>query len=157
MLRTGWRGRFALQALLLEEFSRHGASVEFVRSVKGETPEQQLLLHLQGMIAEYERSMIMERSRRGKRHKARQGRVNVLCGAPYGYHYHRITEHSDAHYEINPREAAIVKQVYLWYTEENDSIAGIVRKLNDNEVPTKRGNARWERTTVWGNVKESRV
>lgn len=145
--------KFALQALLLEEFSRHGANIEFVRSVRGETPEEQLLLQMQGMIAEYERSMIIERSRRGKRHKAKQGRVNVLCGAPYGYHYHRVTDQSDAYYEINPQEAATVRQVYTWYTEENDSIANIVRKLNADKVPTKSGNARWERTTVWGMLK----
>ena len=145
--------KYALQVLLLEEFSRNGANVEFVRSVKGETPEEQLLLHFQGMIAEYERSMIVERSRRGKRYKAKQGRVNVLCGAPYGYEYHRVSEHGDARYEINPREAAVVKQVYGWYTQQAESIAGIVRKLNDHEVPTKSGKARWERTTVWGMLK----
>jgi site-specific DNA recombinase len=145
--------KFALQALLLEEFSRHGVNIEFVRSVKGETPEEQLLLQMQGMIAEYERSMIIERCRRGKRHKAKQGRVNALCGAPYGYHYHRVTDQSDAYYEINPREAVIVRQVYAWYAEENDSIAKIVRKLNASNVPTRSGNARWERTTVWGMLK----
>jgi len=145
--------KYALQVLLLEEFSRNGASVEFVRSVKGETPEERLLLQFQGMIAEYERSMIVERSRRGKRHKARQGRVNVLCGAPYGYDYQKVSEHGDARYEILAREAAVVRQVYQWYTEEAETIAGIVRKLNDNEVPTKTGRARWERTTVWGMLK----
>ena len=145
--------KYALQVLLLEEFARNGASVEFVRSVKGETPEERLLLHFQGMIAEYERSMIVERSRRGKRYKAKQGRVNVLCGAPYGYNYQRVGDHEDARYEINPREAAVVKQVYEWYTEKEETIAGIVRKLNANEVPTRSGKARWERTTVWGMLK----
>ncbi len=138
---------------MLEEFSRNGVSIEFIRSVKGETPEEQLLLQFQGMIAEYERSMIVERSRRGKRYKARQGKVNVLCGAPYGFDYHKVGEHGDARYEINPREAAIVKQVYAWYTENGESMADIVRKLNATEVPTRSGNTRWERTTVWGMLK----
>jgi len=129
--------KYALQVLLLEEFSRNGVSVEFVRSVKGETPEEQLLLQFQGMIAEYERSMIVERSRRGKRHKARQGKVNVLCGAPYGFDYHKVGEHGDARYETNPREAAVVRQIYAWYTEEGQSMAEIVRRLNANEVPRK--------------------
>ena len=145
--------KYALQVLLLEEFSRNGASVEFVRAVKGETPEEQLLLHFQGMIAEYERSMIVERSRRGKRHKARQGRVNVLGGAPYGFDYHRVGDHADARYEINPRQASVVRQVFAWYTEDGQTIAGIVRKLNESGVPTGRGGARWERTTVWGMLK----
>jgi hypothetical protein len=47
---------------------------------------------MQGMIAEYERAKIMERSRRGKRHAARCGSINVLCGAPYGYRY--ISKHA---------------------------------------------------------------
>lgn len=138
---------------MLEEFARNGASIEFVRSVKGETPEEQLLLHFQGMIAEYERSMIMERTRRGKRHKAKQGRVNVLSGAPYGFDYQKVSEHGDARYEINPGEAAVVKQIYVWYTDEAETIAGIVSKLNAGGVPTRSGNARWERTTVWGILK----
>jgi site-specific DNA recombinase len=145
--------KYALQVFLLEEFSRNGTSVEFVRSVKGETPEEQLLLQFQGMIAEYERSMIVERSRRGKRHKARQGKVNVLSGAPYGFDYHKVGEHGDARYEINAQQAAVVKQVYAWYTENGESMAGIVRKLNASDVPTRSGNTRWESTTVWGMLK----
>ena len=44
------------------------------------------------MIAEYERAQILERSRRGKRHRAKQGEVSVLSGAPYGYRYLRKTD-----------------------------------------------------------------
>jgi site-specific DNA recombinase len=39
------------------------------------------------MIAEYERAQILERSRRGKRHRAQEGSISVLSGAPYGYRY----------------------------------------------------------------------
>jgi site-specific DNA recombinase len=45
------------------------------------------LIQVQGVIAKYERAKIMERSRRGKLHKARAGSVNVLSNAPYGYRY----------------------------------------------------------------------
>ena len=47
---------------------------------------------MQGMIAEYERAKIMERSRRGKRYAAWRGSVNVLSGAPYGYRYVSVKE-----------------------------------------------------------------
>ena len=60
--------RYAYQILLLEEFNRCGVEVIFVNSVEANTPEEQLLLQFQGMIAEYERAQIAERSRRGKRH-----------------------------------------------------------------------------------------
>jgi site-specific DNA recombinase len=53
----------------------------------GQTPEDELLVQVQGMVAEYERAKILERSRRGKRHAAHSGAVSVLSGAPYGYQY----------------------------------------------------------------------
>ena len=47
-----------------------------------------LLLQFQGMIAEYERAQNLGTiPRRGKRHRALQGVINVLSGAPYGYRY----------------------------------------------------------------------
>ena len=49
----------------------------------------------QGMIAEYERAQIAERTRRGKVHRARQGSQAVLSGAPLGYRYVRKSEHTD--------------------------------------------------------------
>ena len=70
---------------LAEELSRCGVELVFLQAPSGTTPEAQLLVQFQGMIAEYERAQIAERSRRGKRHRARQGSSNVLSGAPYGY------------------------------------------------------------------------
>ncbi len=75
--------KYAHQALLIEELSRQGVNVIFIKSVQGTSPEEQLLVQFQGMIAEYERAQIMERSRRGKLYKARNGDVSVLSGAPY--------------------------------------------------------------------------
>jgi site-specific DNA recombinase len=102
------------------------------------------------MIAEYERAQILERSRRGKRHRAKQGEVNVLSGAPYGYRYARKTEESAAYYEIIEAEAAVVRQVYETYTVEGLSIGAIARQLNEQGVPTRKRSTRWERSTVWG-------
>ena len=73
--------------LLVDEFRRAGVEVMFLNRALGQSPEDDLLLQVQGMIAEYERAKIIERHRRGKRHAARGGAVNVLRGAPYGYRY----------------------------------------------------------------------
>jgi site-specific DNA recombinase len=78
---------YAHQVLLLDEFVRAGVEVVFLNREVGQTPEDQLLLQVQGMIAEYERAKILERSRRGKRHGAQMGSVSVLSCAPYGYRY----------------------------------------------------------------------
>jgi site-specific DNA recombinase len=140
---------YAYQVVLLDELRSNGTEVLFVNSPKAETPEEALLLQFQGMIAEYERAMIKERSRRGKRHKARSGIVNVLGGAPFGYNYIRKTELANARYEINPQEASVVQKLYRLYTENMKSIGEITRNLNQEGIPTRKGGSRWERSTVW--------
>jgi site-specific DNA recombinase len=62
--------KYAYQMVLAEEFARCGVSLVFLKSPVGDTPENQLLVQFQGMIAEYERAQISERTRRinGTRH-----------------------------------------------------------------------------------------
>lgn len=59
------------------------------------------------MIVEYERARILERSRRNKRHRAKQSDIGVLSGAPYGYRYVRKRETSAAGYEVIAPEAQL--------------------------------------------------
>ena len=140
---------YAYQVVLLEEFASHGTEVLFVNSPKADTPEQALLLQFQGMIAEYERALIKERSRRGKRSKAKAGIVNVLGGAPYGYKYIRKTNESIACYEIVEEEALVVGEIYKLYTEEFLSLRAIAKELSERKIKTRKGNECWERTSVW--------
>ncbi len=141
--------KYAYQVLLIEEFARQGVEVIFIKSPQAQTPEEHLLLQFQGMIAEYERAQIAERTRRGKRHRAKSGSVNVLSGAPYGYRYIKKTENTEAYYEIIPREAEVVQQVFGLYTETGLSINQIARCLNDQQITTRTGRSRWCRSTVW--------
>ena len=142
--------KYAYQVLLAEEFSRTGVELVFLQSPSGSTPEDQLLVQFQGMIAEYERAQIAERSRRGKRHRAQQGSINVLCGAPYGYRYVKKSDTSAAYYQVVEAEAEMVRTVFDWYTRTGFSIGAITRELNQRRIPTRSGNGRWERSTVWG-------
>ena len=141
--------KYAYQVLLIEELARHGVQVVFIKSPKSDSPEDQLLLQFQGMIAEYERAQILERSRRGKLHRARQGEVSVLSGAPYGYRYVRKSEERAGYYEVIEAEAQVVRQAYALYTLAGLSIGGVTRRLNELGVPTKKQGAQWERSTVW--------
>src|SRR5215831_7866085 len=107
--------KYAWQVLLVEELQRSGVDLVFLNRTIGISPEEDLLLQMQGMIAEYERAKIMERSRRGKRYAARRGSVNVLAAAPYGYRY--IGKHAgggQAQYQVVLEEARIVKQMFEW-------------------------------------------
>jgi len=57
--------KYAYQALLMEELGSYGVQVVFLNHAIGTTPEESLLLQMQGMISEYERAKIAERNRRG--------------------------------------------------------------------------------------------
>src|ERR1035437_7501659 len=126
--------KYAYQILLMEELARNGVETLFVKAPQGSSAEDQLLVQFQGMIAEYERAQILERSRRGKRHRAEQGEISVLSGAPYGYRYVRKTDDSAAYYEIIEEEATIVRMVYERYTVGGLSIGAITRLLNERGI-----------------------
>jgi len=141
---------YAYQVLLLEEFARHGAAVEFLKSPPADTPEQRLLLQFQGMIAEYERAQIAERTRRGKRHRAKAGVVNVLSSiAPYGYRYVKKTETTQGYYEIVENEAEVVRRVFQLYTVEGLGMRAIAKILNTQRVPTRSRKSPWWASTLW--------
>jgi site-specific DNA recombinase len=142
--------KYAYQVLLSEELSRCGVELIFLKAPAGATPEDQLLVQFQGMIAEYERAQIAERCRRGKKHMAQQGGVNVLSGAPYGYRYVRKSDTSGAFYEVMDAEARVVRMVFEMYTQQRLSINAIARLLNERQIATRTGKGRWERSTVWG-------
>src|SRR6266566_1569228 len=138
--------RYAHQILLIEELARAGVETLFVRAPRGSSPEDELLVQFQGMIAEYERAQILERSRRGKRHRARSGEVSVLSGAPFGYRYIRKSDEAPAAYAVSETEARVVRQVYESYTVAGWSIGAITRWLNEHGVATRKPGTRWERS-----------
>src|SRR6202023_1278711 len=141
--------KYAYQVLLIEELARHGVETRFVKAPQSATAEDQLLVQFQGMIAQYDRAQILERSRRGKRYRARSGEVSVLSGAPYGYRYIRKTDETLASYRVIDVEARVVRRVYEMYTVDGLSMGEIARRLNAEGVATRKQSARWERSVVW--------
>jgi len=146
--------KYAYQVLLVDEWQRAGIEVVFLNRELGGSPEDELLLQVQGVIAEYERAKIMERSRRGKRHKAQVGAVSVLAGAPYGYRYVTVAEGGgQARYEICEQEAQVVRQVFTWVGRQRLSIGEAARRLGSAGVRTRSGKTWWDRTSVWDMLK----
>jgi site-specific DNA recombinase len=142
--------KYAYQVLLLDELQRAGVVVVFLNRALGRTPEDDLLLQVQGMVAEYERAKILERSRRGKRHAAQRGAVAVLSGAPYGYRYIGKAEGGgEARYEIVLEEARVVRQVFAWIGRERLTIGEVCRRLGAAGERTRTGKVVWDRSTVW--------
>src|SRR3954454_3029565 len=133
--------RYAYQVLLIDEFRRARVEVVFLNRSIGLSPEDDLLLQVQGMVPEYERAKILERSRRGKRHAARQGAVSVLSGAPYGYRYVGKRDGGGvARYEILEDEARIVRRIFAWIGRERVSIGETCRRLQQEGIRTRRAS-----------------
>jgi site-specific DNA recombinase len=141
----------AYQVLLLEELHRAGVAVTFLNQPVGDTPEAQLLLQVQGMVAEYERAQILERSRRGKLHAARHGAVTVLGAAPYGYRYVPTrASGGPAAYEIVLEQARVVRQIFTWVGQDRLSLREVCRRLQNQGIRTATGHSWWDRSTLWG-------
>ena len=142
--------RYAYQVLLLEELARQGVEVVFAKDPdRGGSPEDELLRQFQGMIAEYERAQIAERTRRGKLHRARGGSVAVMSGAPYGYRHVKRSERMEGFWEIDETQAQIVREVFDRYVAEGVSIGELARWLTDRGIPTRTGKQVWDRSTIW--------
>jgi site-specific DNA recombinase len=140
--------KHAHQLILIEEFKKLGVEVCFANRSISETPEDQLLLQIQGVISEFEREKIIERNRRGKLHKAKAGKINVLSGAPYGYVYIRKAENMDARYEIHPEEAAVVKEIFSLFILKRMSINAIARQFTSEGLITKSGQHHWSPSVI---------
>jgi site-specific DNA recombinase len=148
--------RHVHQMVLVEELQACGVEVVFLNRPLGTTPEDQLLLQVQGMIGEYERAKLLERTRRGRLHAARCGRVSVLGQAPFGYRYlDKQTGHGVAAYEIIEEEAEIVREIFAWVGLEGCSLREVGRRLERLGVRTRHGLNRWNQATVLGMLRNS--
>src|SRR5918997_2030639 len=142
--------RYAYQVLLVDELQRAGVEIVFLNRPIGISAEDDLLLQVQGMVAEYERAKILERSRRGKRHAALAGSVDVFSTAPYGYRYVGKQDGGGAaRFEIAEDQAQGVRQIFDWVGRDRLSIGEVCRRLYRQRCPTCRDKPAWERATVW--------
>lgn len=139
--------RYAYQVLLLEELKRTGIEVCFCERPISDSPDDQLLLQIQGAIAEYERGKILERCRRGRLHRARRGELAPPV-TPYGYSYSARKYGGDGKIRIDEDEAALVRQVFAWYLAKGGSVYRVRQKLDASSWTPRRGGRNWQAGTV---------
>lgn len=147
--------KYAYQAILMDEFNENGVKIHFQSTPDPITATDHLLIQMQGMFAEYERAQITERTRRGKKHKAKNGSVSVLSIAPYGYRYIKGLDNTSAYFEINKREASIVKTIFDLYVKKRLSMEKIRLYLAEYKVRSPKGNLEWSRSSINNILKNS--
>jgi site-specific DNA recombinase len=143
--------KYASQGLRVDECHRAGVAGVCLNRALGRSPEDDLLLQVQGMMAEYERAKIIARHRRGKRQAARAGKVNGLGGAPYGYRsIAKQAGGGQARYEVLPEEARVVCQVFDWVGRARVTSGEGGRRLTQAGERPRTGRTVWERSVVGG-------
>src|SRR5262244_2160108 len=140
---------YAHQWLLIEEFTKMHTQVIFLHNPFGDSPQGQLLTQMQGMIAEYERAQIVERTRRGRLEKARRGEYMPWAYRCYGYRYLPKRHGCAPQVMIEPGEADVVRRIYRLLVEEHLRCRQITKRLNASHTPTPSGrNQVWHPATV---------
>lgn len=139
--------KYAYQVLILEELKRASVEVRFCERPITDSPDDQLLLQIQGAIAEYERTKILERSRRGRIHRARMGEI-APSRPPYGYYRMAKRHGGDGRIQVHEEEAILVRDIFAWYEEEGMSLYRLIQRLNASPWKTRAGRSEWAPTTV---------
>ena len=139
--------KYAYQVLLLEEFQKAGCAVAFVHRPLTDDPHDQLLLQIQGAVAEYERAVLRERFRRGKLQKARAGQW-VTSKAPFGYRYIPKRDGVPGHLEVDAAEAEVVRLLFGWLLDDRLSIRQMLKRLAAGPWRPRSGNRHWSSCVV---------
>jgi site-specific DNA recombinase len=138
------------QMVLLEEFEYHGCQVSFLDRPMSQDPHDQLLLQIRGAVAEYERTLIAERMRRGRQSKYRAGMLLPWSKAPYGYQVNPDHPRDPSGVQIQKAEAAVVREMFAFYLEEDTSLYRLIQHLHKLMIPSPQGEVYWNAATVRG-------
>jgi site-specific DNA recombinase len=140
--------KYLHQVLLIEELESHGVSVVFVERPMSADPHDQLLLQIRGAVAEYERTLITERMRRGKLAKLRAGLLLAWTRGHFGYRVDPERPRDPAGVCLDSAEGVVIQQLFTWYLEEGATLYTVGKHLEQAEVVTPRGCAYWTGCTV---------
>ena len=138
------------QMVLLEEFEQHGCQVEFLDRPMSQDPHDQLLLQIRGAVAEYERTLITERMRRGRLTKLRAGMLLPWTRAPYGYRPHPDRPRDPGGVTLERAEATIVAEIFAHYLEPGVGLYQVARTLREAKIPSPTGKSVWGIATLRG-------
>jgi site-specific DNA recombinase len=136
--------------VLLEELERAGCEVAFLDRPMGRDPQDQLLLQIRGAVAEYERTLITERMRRGRQAKLRAGCLLPWTRPPYGYRLDPDRPRDPAGVTVEAAEAAVVRELFAGYVEDHASLFSLAKHLHALGIPSPTGRPRWSPTTLRG-------
>lgn len=143
--------------VIKRDLEKNGVRVIFRKIPSESSPTQNLLVNILGSFAEFERELILDRTRRGRRHKVETRQQFLGCIPPYGYRYIPMdgTDHPGT-LTINPEEAVIVRRMFDWVDRDGHSMRAVCRRLTKEGVPPRKGGKAWGKSSV-GRILRSTV
>ena len=131
------------QMVILEELERHGISVVFIDRPPSDDPHEQLVVQIRGAVAEYERTLIADRMRRGRLAKLRAGRLLPWTNAPYGYRGHPERPRDPALVEVDEAAAAVVRELFQTYADGEATLHALAVRLTARGIASPTGRRFW--------------
>jgi site-specific DNA recombinase len=138
------------QGILMEELQSYGCQVEFLDQPVSQSPHDQLILNVRGVIAEYERNMIIDRTRRGCLAKLKAGSLLPWTKPPYGYRTDPDRPRDPRTVRVDDAQGAIVQEIFACYLQSGVSLYSLANELNSRGIPTPRGQRLWNLGTLRG-------
>jgi site-specific DNA recombinase len=138
----------AYQEYVIRELRDKNIQLIFFNNPLADTPLERAMQQVYGIAAEIERINTAERMRKGKIHKAKNGKL-VGHQAPYGYRYILKNQSQDGYFEVYEPEAEIVRMVFRWVAYQGYSIHRVVKELYAMKIPpAKKKSERWVKSSV---------
>lgn len=138
------------QMVLLEEFERYGCQIDFLDQPISQDPHDHLLLQIRGAVAEYERTLISDRMRRGRQMKLRAGVLLPWSVPPYGYRVHPDRPRDPAGVRIEPTEGVVVQELFRRYAQDRHTLGELAKYLLELGLPSPQGKPRWSSPSLRG-------
>jgi site-specific DNA recombinase len=139
---------FVHQMVVLEELERRGVRVVFCDRPLSDDPHEQLVTQIRGAVAEYERTLIADRMRRGRQARLRSGQLLPWTRAPYGYRLHPERPRDPAAVQVDPVAAVVVQELFAAYAAGGVTLHTLAAQLTARRVPTPTGRPIWRSTTI---------
>jgi site-specific DNA recombinase len=136
------------QVLLLEALEKYGGQVQVLDRPMRRAPHDPFLLQIRGAVAEYERSLIPARMRRGRQRKRQAGLLLPWTRSPYGYRGAPERPRDPAGVRLEEVEAVVVRERFAWYAGEAPSLFSLARRLQARGIRTPNGSTRWNLARV---------
>ena len=136
--------------VIKRDLERNNTQVIFRKLPSENSPTHNLMVNILGSFAEFERELIADRIRRGKKHKVEIRKQYLGSKTAYGFRYVRAdrTSNKQGYLEIIPEEAAVVRQMFTWMDREGLSAGKVLKRLNEQEIRPRNGAARWAKSSV---------